>query len=115
MDGCIFCMKIRGEAPTDNVFESKNFLVFKDINAKAVGHSLIVPKKHIVSFLEMDSSLYSEFLETAKLAAEKIIGDVEADGFNFLINDGESAGQVVDHLHMHIVPRKSGDGYHLGF
>ena len=114
MEDCIFCKKISGGASTDNVYESENFLVFRDINEVAKGHSLLVPKKHIASFLEMDEELYSEFVKTTKAATEKIMKDHKHESFNLLLNDSKAAGQVIPHMHMHIIPRNAGDGYELG-
>ncbi|MCH7850376.1 MAG: HIT family protein [Nanoarchaeota archaeon] len=113
MESCIFCKIIGGEVSSEKITETDNFLVFRDMNEKAPGHSLVVPKTHIKSFLEMDRELYGEFMEVTKAATEKIMKDYKHESFNLIINDGEAAGQVVSHLHLHIIPRNVGDGYKI--
>lgn len=110
---CIFCKIVSGDLPCDKVMETENFLAFKDINGKAPGHTLVVPKKHYENFLEMDESLYKEFMDVAGEVAVKVLKEVGAESFNMLINNGRAAGQVVFHLHLHIIPRKEGDGYEI--
>ena len=102
---CLFCKIVLGEVPSEKVFENDDFLAFKDINPKSKGHTLIIPKKHIKDFLELGSSLYKGYLEVAKKVAEKLVKENNAQGFNLVINNGLAAGQIVFHLHMHIIPR----------
>lgn len=113
MGECIFCKIVSGDAPTEKVMESNNFFAFKDINGKAPGHTLIVPKKHIENFLEMEGGLYEEFMKFAGDVSVKVMEEVGLNSFNMLINNGRAAGQVVFHLHLHIIPRKEGDGYEI--
>jgi histidine triad (HIT) family protein len=107
-EDCIFCKIVSGEIPAEKVLETKNFIVIKDANPKVEGHSLVIPKKHCNSFLDLSRKQYEDFLVTAKEAVGTFSGD-----FNLVINNGSVAGQVVKHLHMHILPRKFGDGFKL--
>lgn len=109
-DDCIFCKIVRGEIPSERIFESKNFIVVRDAYPKLDGHSLVIPKKHFENFIEMDSELYREMLEVAKNA----IGKIGCKEFNLVLNNGKSAGQVIFHVHLHILPRKKGDGFKFG-
>lgn len=110
---CIFCRIVRCEVRSEKVFESENFIVIKDVNPKVGGHSLVIPKKHFDTFLELPEFLYSELIGVAKEAA-KILGKEESStGFNFVVNNGPSAGQIVSHAHLHILPRKENDGFRV--
>ena len=114
MEDCIFCKIIKGEISSEKVLESENFVVIKDAFPKVKGHSLVVSKKHYEDFLEMPQELYEELLRISKESALKIMKEVEAEGFNFLINNGKVAGQIVPHIHWHILPRKKNDGFSSG-
>ena len=110
---CIFCKIVAGEIPCDKVFENEDFIVIKDANPKVEGHSLVISKKHYETFLDMPSGLYEKFLSSVKDAVDKL----GVKNFNLVLNNGEVAGQLVSHLHLHILPRKKGDtpveGNHL--
>ncbi len=110
MDDCIFCKIISGELPSEKVFESENFIVVKNINPAVSGHLLIISKKHYANFIEMPQELYSEMMKSAK----GVVGKLRAEDFNLVINNGKSAGQLVNHFHLHILPRKNDDGFKLG-
>jgi histidine triad (HIT) family protein len=103
MEGeCIFCKIIKKEVPSEMVYEDENFCAFKDINPKADFHILIVPKKHIpsVNHLETkDQKLMGELI----LVAQKIAKEKNLSGYKLLINVGRDGGQVIDHLHLHLL------------
>ena len=109
-DDCIFCKIVRGEIPSRIVYEDKNFLGFLDINPKAEGHTLIIPKKHFNTLLDLPITLGNELLEAMKNIAIELIKEGKAQGFNTIANTYEVAGQVVNHAHFHIIPRNKGDG-----
>lgn len=99
---CIFCKIINGEIPAEKVFESKNVFAFLDINPKAKIHVLIIPKKHIesVKHLEkIDKELVGELL----FVAQKIAKEKNLEGYKLVINVGREGGQLVDHLHLHLL------------
>lgn len=112
-EDCIFCKIARGEIPSQKILESENFFAIKDIHPKTQGHSLIISKKHYKTLLDMPSSLLGEFLETGKELALKLLKEEKADGFNLVINNYEVAGQLVPHVHLHILPRKKNDGFRM--
>jgi len=114
VEDCIFCKIVSGEISSEGVMESENFVVIRDAFPKVEGHSLVISRDHYDSFLDMPSGLYEELLRVGKEAALKIVGEVGAEGFNFFMNNGEVAGQVVPHVHWHILPRKKGDGFEVG-
>jgi histidine triad (HIT) family protein len=102
---CIFCKIINGEIPSAKVLETDEVLAFDDIEPKAKVHVLIVPKKHIESVKhleEIDKNLVSELVFTA----QKIAKEKELEGYKLVFNVGREGGQIVDHLHLHLL---SGD------
>ena len=113
MEDCIFCKISKEEIPCKKVNEDENFLAFLDVNPQVEGHTLIMPKKHFETILDMPSSAGAELLDCVKKTALKLIDETKAEGFNVLNNNFESAGQVVKHVHFHILPRKKGDGFRV--
>jgi|TARA_Y100000310_G_scaffold288435_1_gene314028 histidine triad (HIT) family protein len=105
-DDCIFCKIVKGEIPAEVFLANDDFIVILDANPKVEGHLLVIPKEHYDDFMDLPSGMYEKFLSTAKDAVEKI----GAKDFNFVLNNGKLAGQVVGHLHLHVLPRKEGDG-----
>jgi len=110
---CIFCKVVRGEIPAERILETDNFFAIKDIKPKTKGHSLIISKKHYQTLLDMPSSILGEFLEAGKELALKLLKEEKAEGFNLVINNYEVAGQLVPHVHLHILPRKKQDGFRM--
>jgi len=105
MENCIFCKIVKGEIPCIKVFENESFVAFNDISPKAKIHILVVPKKHIESVKELevdDEKLAGELIMNAKqIAKEKNL-----EGYKLAINVGKEGGQIVGHLHLHLL---SGD------
>ena len=102
--GCIFCQIVSGETTTDLLFENANIVVFKDINPHAPLHLLIVPRKHIRSINDLsedDSPLLSEMVMIAKVMARQF--SVNKSGYRLFINVERGGGQVIFHLHMHLI------------
>lgn len=114
MDECIFCKIIKKEISAEIIYENDNFLSIPDANPKVNGHSLVISKKHFENILEMPDSLGSELLDCVKKTAMKVIGKQKAEGFNIVNNNFEAAGQIVKHVHFHILPRKKNDGIEFG-
>ncbi len=111
---CIFCKIIKREIPAKIVGESNGFIAFLDAHPKTDGHTLVVPKKHYVTLLDLPNRLGGEMLEFVKKIASGLLDDKRGDGFNILMNNLECAGQIVKHAHIHVIPRKEGDGVLLG-
>jgi len=94
---CIFCKIINKELKADIIYEDQDFIVFKDIKPKAEIHFLIAPKKHIESLNQLeDIDLAGKLL----LLAKKVIKDAN---YRIQINTGKKAGQIIDHLHLHLL------------
>tara|TARA_Y100000310_G_scaffold338398_1_gene427936 strand:- start:1306 stop:1692 length:387 start_codon:yes stop_codon:yes gene_type:complete len=109
-DDCIFCKIITGGIPSEKVYEDDNFIGILDINQVADGKTLLIPKKHYKTILDLPNSLGNEMLEAIKKISLKLIDEGKAEGINILVNTFKVAGQVVPHFHVHILPRKEGDG-----
>ena len=108
MENCLFCRIADKEIKSEIVYENDDVLVFKDLYPKAPVHLLVIPKKHVSSIMEIEelsNSQTSEMLKTiAKIAKEM---GLDRDGFRVVTNTGASAGQSVDHLHFHILGKRS--------
>lgn len=107
---CIFCKIVKGEIPSTKTYDSDNFVGILDINPKADGHTIIIPKKHFKTIVDMPTTLACEMLDSVKSVALDLIKQGKGEGFNTIVNTNEAAGQVVFHAHIHIIPRKKGDG-----
>ena len=101
---CIFCKIAKKELPADIVCEDNKFIAFKDIHPKAPIHILIIPKEHIISVEHItseDKELIGELILVAqKIAREQGVAKV---GYKLLFNVGKGGGQVVEHLHLHLL------------
>lgn len=109
MIDCIFCKIVNGEIPAVKVWEDENFIAFADVKPVGEGHTLIIPKKHFDTLMDLDEGTSGKYLEAIKKTGEILMGKYNAEGFNCVLNNGEVAGQVVKHVHFHILPRKNGD------
>lgn len=107
---CIFCEIIKGNIPTNKIYEDEKTLVFLDISCDHYGHTLVVPKKHVTNILDCDEETLTSVIKTVKKVSEHYVNDCGFDGVNVLNANNECAGQSVFHLHFHIMPRKIDDG-----
>jgi len=113
MEDCIFCKIAKGEIPSEKILETDNFFAIKDIHPKTQGHAIVISKKHYKTLLDIPDSLLGEFLEAGKELALKLLKEEKAEGFNLVINNYEAAGQLIPHVHLHILPRKKDDGFRM--
>ena len=110
---CIFCKIIRGEIPSYKIYEDDATLAFLDIRPVNAGHTIVIPKKHSKNIFEVAPADWAAVMETTRVLANAIEKGVGADGINIAMNNREHAGQVVNHMHVHIIPRFKGDGFKL--
>lgn len=115
MSECIFCSIIAGKIPAKKLDENEDVVAFLDINPRSKGHTIIVPKVHAATLTDLPAEKMLPLFEQVQSMAAKIISAFEADGYNIGINNGESAGQAVAHIHVHIIPRYKTDQHHAGF
>ncbi|KAF2723417.1 HIT-like protein [Polychaeton citri CBS 116435] len=98
---CIFCKIIKGDIPSMKLFESDKTFAFLDINPLSKGHALVIPKHHGAKLTDIPDDSLHELLPVAK----KIAVAAGASDFNILQNNGRIAHQVVDHVHVHMIPK----------
>ena len=107
---CIFCKIIKKDVPCHKVYENETNLAFLDVHPHAKGHTIVVPKEHRESFFDLTEQEMMDLILTVRKTMELLKEKLNCSGFNVGWNDGEVAGQVVPHLHVHIMPRYNGDG-----
>jgi histidine triad (HIT) family protein len=110
MDSCIFCSIIDGAIPNHTVYEDEHVLAFLDITPISNGHTVVIPKKHAATVLELDSDTSAAMMSGIQGAMKRLQEVLSPEGFNFGANHGEAGGQAVGHLHIHVIPRWMGDG-----
>jgi histidine triad (HIT) family protein len=110
---CVFCRIVAGQIPCTKVYEDAACLAFMDIGPISPGHTLLVPKRHCESVMEMTADEVAALFKPVAALAAAVKDAVGAHGVNVLQNNGTTAGQVVPHLHVHLIPRWPDDG--LGF
>ncbi len=109
MQDCIFCKIIKEEIPSYKIYEDEFSYAFMDIANDVDGHIIAIPKKHIKNILDCDDETLCKLMKTVKKIANHCVDECGYDGVNLLNASDESAGQSVNHFHIHIIPRKNGD------
>ncbi|MFC1774933.1 HIT family protein [Nanoarchaeota archaeon] len=107
---CLFCKIIKGEVPSNKVYEDDLVYCFLDIMPVNRGHTLVIPKEHCENIFECSDESLSAMIKAVKKVGEAVKNAVNADGINLGMNNGKAAGQLVFHAHMHIIPRLDNDG-----
>ncbi len=107
---CIFCKIIAKQFPSNIVYENDHIVVFLDANPIHPGHTLIVPREHYVDMTETPSQVLADMMVHAKDIGIALLKNGYADGFNIGVNTKPASGQAVFHTHLHVIPRKTGDG-----
>ncbi len=110
MDFCIFCKIAAGEIPSVTVYEDDQVRAILDLGPANEGHTLILPKAHYKDATEAPAELLGHMMQTAARIGRAQMKAFGYDGFNLVQNNGEAAGQSVFHLHLHVIPRRAGDG-----
>ncbi len=106
VDSCVFCDIVRGERDATVIQESETHLCFLDAHPVTEGHALVVPKRHVEDLTAID---WEQTAGALQLAHKAIVDRYDPDGTNIGINNGRAAGQTIDHLHWHVIPRYEGD------
>jgi len=109
-DECIFCKIIKDDIPAHKLFEDDRVLAFLDIGPLSDGHCLVVPKEHYERLDDCPAEVAAALISKVGPIAQAIIAATDAQGYNVLNNNGRCAGQLVGHVHFHIIPRRAGDG-----
>ncbi|MDW5550576.1 HIT family protein [Methanosarcina sp.] len=109
-EDCLFCKIIEGKVPSEKVYEDTAVFAFLDVFPASEGHTLVAPKKHFSKFTDMDAESVASLFEATRKITAAIEEAFSAEGSNIGINDGKVAGQEVPHVHVHVIPRRKGDG-----
>ncbi|MEK9129946.1 MAG: HIT family protein [Patescibacteria group bacterium] len=110
---CIFCEIINKKIPCYKVYEDKDMLAFLDIAPVNYGHTLVVSKKHCANFEEISEEELCKMIKVVKKIGKAMINGLGIKGYNVQVNNNPIAGQVIPHIHFHIIPRIETDGLYL--
>ena len=103
---CEFCKIIRREAPANRIYDDEQVVAFLSNHPVNPGHTLIVPKKHYENIYEVPDEEISRIFKVSKTIASAVKKAVNAEGIRIVQNNGEAAGQVIAHLHVHVIPMR---------
>ena len=112
---CIFCRIANGEIPSNTVYENSDFKVILDVAPAAKGHCLILPKEHFKNIFDIDADTAAKLFSLATEVARALRQELHCDGLNIVQNNGAAAGQTVDHVHLHLIPRFEDDDVSIGW
>ena len=107
---CLFCKIIAGDVQAEIVYRDDFAYAVMDIHPRSPGHVFVIPKKHYVTLADVPDGEMGALFVAVRNVAEKIKRALAPDGFTIGINHGRYSGQEIDHLHIHIMPRRKGDG-----
>ncbi len=114
-DNCIFCKIANGEIPSKTLYEDRNFRVILDLGPATKGHALILPKEHAENLYDLPEESAAEAMVLARRMAATLVEKLHCDGLNLVQNNGDAAGQTVQHFHLHLIPRYVGDGQSINW
>lgn len=107
---CLFCKIVKGEIPSKKVYEDEKAYVMLDINPRNPGHMLVIPKAHYENIFDMPENEAGDFFRIVKNMADRARAAVKADGVSICQSNGRAAGQMVVHMHAHVIPRFNTEG-----
>ncbi len=107
---CIFCKIAAHRISAEIIYEDKSVVAFLDIHPRAPAHTVVIPKIHAATLLDLPDKELQPLFAAAKKIVRALLSAVAADGMTIGINHGEAAGQAISHLHIHLMPRFQGDG-----
>ncbi len=111
MSDCLFCKIINKEINADFIYEDDKIVAFLDINPVNPGHVLVVPKVHAEQLLELEEEYLLPIMLIIKKIMKALFAQDGNEGINIIQNNYSAAGQVIPHVHFHVIPRKAGDGH----
>jgi len=107
---CLFCSIVSGKIPSFKFFENDKVLVFLDIAPVNYGHSLVIPKVHYKNLEDIPEDVLCELACAVKRVGRILKDGLSVPGYNVLMNNDSVSGQIVPHIHFHVIPRETGDG-----
>jgi histidine triad (HIT) family protein len=111
MPECIFCQIVEGRLPCARIYENERVLCFLDINPINPGHTLVIPKAHYATMLDITAEDMQACSLVTREVARAIFRATGAPGMNLLQNNFRPAGQHIDHIHFHLIPRRANDNF----
>ena len=108
---CVFCRIIAGEVPSTRVYEDERTIAFLDIGPVVKGHTLVVPRQHCDPITDTPEAVLCDLIRVVRKIARAQIAGLKADGINVSQANGRVAGQLVPHIHFHVIPRFLTDGH----
>lgn len=111
MSDCLFCKIVAGEIPGDMVYEDDKVIAFKDINPKAEVHLLVIPREHVASLYELTPEHDALMAHMMRVIPQLAKSQGLDEGFRTIINTGKGGGQIIFHLHMHLMGGKDLPGF----
>jgi len=108
---CIFCKIVAGQVPCTKVYEDADAVAFMDIGPVVKGHTLVVPKTHHDRIVDTPPEVLRRLIVVVQKIAQAQIAGLKADGVNVSQANGKTAGQIVPHIHFHVIPRFESDGH----
>jgi histidine triad (HIT) family protein len=112
-NNCIFCKIIGKEIPSSVVYEDDFFVAIMDISPANKGHVILLTKKHMANLFEMDELVATKIMPVVSRIGLAMKEELQCEGLNILQNNGEVAGQTVEHYHIHLIPRFKDDLVHI--
>lgn len=107
---CIFCRIAKKDLPGEVVYEDDATCAFLDITPRAPGHTVVIPRAHHRTLLELPESEVLPVFLAVRRVSRLLVERLNPDGLTIGINQGEASGQTIDHLHIHVIPRYLSDG-----
>ncbi len=111
MADCIFCQIIRGELPCAKVYEDQRVISFLDINPINAGHTLVLPKRHYATLFDITEDDLQACAAICQKIGSAVFKATKAAGLNYFQNNYRPAGQLIDHIHFHLIPRFHKDNF----
>ena len=112
---CIFCKIVAGQIPSTRVYEDADTLAFMDIGPVVKGHTLVIPKQHHDPITCTPPDILQKVILTVQKVASALMDSLGAAGVNISQANGKVAGQIVPHIHFHVIPRFADDGHSLNW
>lgn len=106
---CVFCKIIAGDLPSSKIYEDEKVIAFLDIHPANKGHTLVLPKKHYENIFDFPDEALAELVVILKKIAIAINKSEKCDGINIIQNNNRAAGQMIPHIHFHVIPRFEND------
>ncbi len=113
MEGCVFCKIVAGEIPASVVYQDDRTIVFMDIGSVNPGHMLVAVKAHVENVFGLDDEQAAAVMRTTARVARALKASIAPEGVNLFQANGAVAEQTVFHFHIHVLPRRPGDGMKL--